>query len=84
MESTVTSAQMRAARAILGWTMKDLAARSGVSFSTVRRTEDEERGAAITNANLKAILSALESAGIEFIEAEDGAPGIIIRSAQTD
>ena len=62
----ITPAQCRAARALLKWTQEDLAARSGVSVTTIRTFETEATAAyARTRETLKATL---ETAGIEFID----------------
>ncbi len=79
--SNVTGEQIRAARAALGWSMQSLAEVSGVSFSTIRRVESPNGTQSTTQANMRALISALEAAGIEFFEADDGAPGIVIRDA---
>lgn len=56
--------QCRAARAWLGWSQSQLAKRADLSAATVR---DFETGRRIPIANnLKAILGALEAAGIHF------------------
>lgn len=65
-------AQVRAARALLGWTQSDLAARAGVGKQTVVRFEGG--GHAPIGAVLEAIQTALETGGAEFIS--DGAASI--------
>lgn len=64
-KSEITAAQIRAARALLSWQGHQLAAASGVSLSTIRRLETgvSETGALA----MRAIVAALEAAGIEFI-----------------
>ena len=58
--------QIKAARAFLNWSAKDLAERSGVGVATVRRYELQE-GIPSANASvLAAIKSCFENAGIEF------------------
>ena len=62
----ISSRQIKAARALLGWKGQDLADQSGVGVATLRRYEAQE---GIPNANkfvLKAIKSCLEEAGIVF------------------
>ena len=63
--------QCRAARAWLDWTQQELARRAGIGISTVRDFEKGER-TPIPN-NLAAIVRALETGGIEFID-EEGKP----------
>jgi transcriptional regulator with XRE-family HTH domain len=57
---------LRAARALLGWTIDDLARAATLGTATVKRAE---HGGATTQANAKRLRSALESAGIVFQEA---------------
>jgi len=64
----MTPQQCKAARALLDWQQTDLAAAARVGLSTVR---DFERGARTPIANnLSAIKSALEAAGVKFVEAD--------------
>ena len=60
----LTATQCKMARAALGWNMKDLAERSGVSANTIDRFENGR--AAPIPANLKALRSAFEAAGVKF------------------
>ena len=62
----ISSRQIKAARMLLGWKGKDLADKSGVGITTLRRYEAQD---GIPNANkfvLKAIKSCLEGVGIVF------------------
>ena len=54
------------ARAALGWNMKDLAERSGMSANTIDRFENG-RNVPIP-ATLKALLLAFEAAGVSFTD----------------
>ena len=69
--------QVRAARAILNWSVRDLAEASGVSSSTIRRIE-EDKGIPENRdlSKLHNIREALETAGIEFTPAPDGKVGL--------
>jgi transcriptional regulator with XRE-family HTH domain len=69
----VTSAQIRAARALLNWTVRDLADRAGVHRNTVTRAETEATGPGHAVASMQ---RALESAGVEFIAENGGGPGV--------
>lgn len=60
----ITGRQITAARALLGWTMKDLADRSGVSLTSVQRYENNI-GDSRTEVK-EAICETLEKAGVEF------------------
>lgn len=64
-DTLITPAQMKAARALLGWRQADLAAASGVAEITIRTIE---RGATdARGSTLGKIQAALERAGIEII-----------------
>jgi PAS domain S-box-containing protein len=65
--------QVRAARGILGWSVRELAELSGVSVSTIRRVED---GQSHDSRLLLTIRSTLEQAGIEFRAASGGGPAV--------
>jgi transcriptional regulator with XRE-family HTH domain len=72
-------ALVRAARAILDWTMADLAERSGVSAVTVRDYENgkfKQRPRGMNKANKVAIARALTEAGVEFVGGD--APGLLV------
>ena len=77
----ITGAQIRAARHALRWSVKDLAGRSGVSVSTIKRVEVDDGVPAASSRNLAALTAALEQGGIEFIGAPSDGPGIRIRIA---
>ena len=64
----ISSAQLRAGRALLRWSALDLAEASKVSVSTIRRAETIEGKIPVTAANEAALRAALESAGVEFID----------------
>lgn len=79
---TITGAQIRAARALIRWSAEDLAGAAVVGISTIRRAEAEDTTPSITAANLRAIQTALESAGIEFIpESDDRGAGVRMAKA---
>jgi len=71
----VTSAQIRAARGMLNWTVRDLAERSGVHRNTVTRIETS---ATIDGYAVLAIKATLEKAGIEFIGTPEQ-PGVVLK-----
>ena len=73
------SQQIRAARAMVGLSAKDLAALASVGISTVQRAELAEGEPQITKANLEAIRRTLEAAGVEFIPENGGGPGVRMR-----
>lgn len=73
--NTLSHAQIRAARAYLGWTALELAEASGVSFSTVRRVE-LPGPRAVRDENVEAIREAFTRHGVRFVTHADGALGI--------
>jgi transcriptional regulator with XRE-family HTH domain len=78
----VSIRQMKAARALLGWSQEELAACSGVSVPTVKRLEAAEGplGGRVDTAHK--LQSALEKAGIQFIEENGGGAGVRLRKRQ--
>ena len=78
----ITRSQVRMARAALGWGVRDLGDRAGVSPNTVSRFEN---GLGTNVTTLKQIQSALEEAGIVFISADGTAgPGIRLKESRED
>jgi transcriptional regulator with XRE-family HTH domain len=75
----LTSGQIRAARALIRWTAQDLADAAVLSVATIRRAELREVATSLTAANDLAVRRALEAAGIEFIDANGGGPGVRLR-----
>ena len=78
----LTSAQIRAARALLRWSAEDLARASALGVTTIRRAELTEGETAMTMANDLAVRRALETAGVEFIDGNGGGPGVRLRASE--
>jgi transcriptional regulator with XRE-family HTH domain len=78
--ASLTSAQIRAARALLRWRAQDLARASSVGIATIRRAELAVDETSMTAANDQAIRRALESAGVEFIDENGGGAGVRLRN----
>ena len=74
-------AQIRAARALLGWRQEDLSKASGVGTATIQRIEKSERPTSGYVSTLVRIQAALEDAGVLFI-GEDEAAGVGLRLAK--
>jgi transcriptional regulator with XRE-family HTH domain len=75
----VIPAQLRAARALIGWSREDLANKSGVGAGTIKDFEindsDPKQG------TVQKWRRALEQAGVEFIDpTDDKGPGVRLRS----
>ena len=62
----VSSSQIKAARAMLGWSAIELANRSGVGSASIKRYEVQDGVPVANTKNLMAIRNALEEVGIEF------------------
>ena len=75
----LTSAQIRAARALVRWRAQDLAQESSVGVATIRRAELTDGETSMTAANDLAVRRALEAAGVEFIDENGGGPGVRLR-----
>ena len=67
----IESAQIRAARALLGWRQEDLSKTSGVGTATIQRIEKSHRPITGYISTLVRIQAALEKAGIQFIEDDE-------------
>jgi transcriptional regulator with XRE-family HTH domain len=76
---TITAAQVKEARKLLGWTLPGLAAQSGVDAKRLDAFELEKRRMSVLD--LSVIQSAMEGAGIEFIS-EHGAAGVRLRKGK--
>ena len=72
----ITSDQIRAARALLRWSGKDLAEKTGLGFSTLMRLEVLEGIPSAQAKTLDAIQKAFEKAGIEFIGTPESGAGV--------
>jgi predicted transcriptional regulator len=72
----VSVEQIKAARALLRWTQHDLAEASGVSIPTVKRLEADGGTLGGRDSTVAAIRAALESAGVQFLDANGSGPGV--------
>jgi DNA-binding transcriptional regulator YiaG len=68
--------QIRAARALIGISAAELAARAGVTWKTVQRFESVEGVPASRAGTLERIKAAVEAEGIEFIGDPIISPGV--------
>jgi transcriptional regulator with XRE-family HTH domain len=78
----ITTAQVKAARALLGWSQADLAHRSGVSEPTIARLESAEGELGGREGTGAKIRRAIENAGVEFLDENGGGPGVRLRRRQ--
>jgi transcriptional regulator with XRE-family HTH domain len=72
----ITSDQIRAARALLRWSGKDLAEKTGLGFSTLMRLEVLDGVPSAQAKTLENIQKAFEKAGVEFIGSPDEGAGV--------
>jgi hypothetical protein len=79
----ISSAQIRAARALLKWSAHELADASALGVNTIRRAETAEENIALTTANSMVLRNTLEAAGVEFIDENGGGSGVRLRKPQS-
>jgi hypothetical protein len=83
MVKALTSAQIRAGRALIRWSAAKLAREAALGLATIRRAELSESATSMTVANDLAVRRALEAAGVMFIDENGGAgPGVRLRKRQ--
>ena len=78
----MTTRQIKAARALLGWSQGDLAKHSSVSEPTIARLESIDGQIGGRPNTAEKIRAALEKAGIDFIDENGGGPGVRLRKRQ--
>jgi transcriptional regulator with XRE-family HTH domain len=74
----VSSSQIKAARAMLGWSAIELANRSGVGSASIKRYEVQDGVPVANTKNLMAIRNALEDAGVKFTGDPLRNPGVTL------
>ncbi|MFT8643209.1 helix-turn-helix domain-containing protein [Gluconacetobacter sp.] len=77
INDAILPAQIRAGRALIGWTQERLAVACGLPKRTIARIELAEGNPRLTT--LTAIRTALETAGVEFIAENGGGAGVRLR-----
>ena len=75
MRRRVTSAQIRAGRGLVNWSVRELSERSGVHRNTITNFETGKSGG--DESTIAAIRAALESAGVVFTNGDE--PGVKLR-----
>jgi transcriptional regulator with XRE-family HTH domain len=78
----VSIRQIKAARALLAWSQEQLAAAADVSIPTIKRLESRDGPLGGRSETGSKIRSALEAAGVEFIDENGGGPGARLRKRQ--
>jgi transcriptional regulator with XRE-family HTH domain len=77
----VESAQVRAARALIGWSQAKLAETAGVPIATINAFEGGPHDS-IANEAVDKVRAALEAAGVVFLPKDDGGGiGVRLREA---
>ena len=76
----LTPDQIRAARALLRWSARELAARSSVHLTTIQRMEGQHGVLRGRIATLQKVQVALEAAGVEFTEPKRGGAGVRLQA----
>jgi predicted transcriptional regulator len=83
LRAMITAGQIRAARALIGWTQTDLAKASGVSEISIKNIE---RGATDPRSStLGALQQAFDKAGVMFLEVgdiRDGGAGVRLKKVR--
>ena len=74
----MTAAQCRAARALLKWSQRELAERSGVGVTTIRTFETDVT--APYESTIEILHDTFEAAGIEFLTRDGRGVGVQFRS----
>jgi PAS domain S-box-containing protein len=72
----LTGAQLRAARGILNWSVRELSVAAAVSSSTIRRLEELDGPPPGREDCLGPLQAALEAGGVEFLFPPSGKPGV--------
>jgi transcriptional regulator with XRE-family HTH domain len=75
----MTPIQLRMARAAVGWGVRELAEKAGVTANTVTRIEN---GSDARLSTVDRLRQALEAAGVVFIDENGGGPGVRLRNRQ--
>jgi transcriptional regulator with XRE-family HTH domain len=76
----VSNRQIKAARALVGWSQEHLTAASGVSLPTVKRLESADGLLGGRQGTRERLIEALGKAGVIFINADGEGPGVRLRA----
>jgi transcriptional regulator with XRE-family HTH domain len=75
----VSIRQVKAARALLAWSQEQLAEAANVSLPTIKRLEANDGPMGGRSGTGVKIQTALEAAGVEFIDENGGGAGVRLR-----
>ena len=79
MQEVITASQMRAARAVLGYSVAFVAETTGIGSATIKRYEASQDVPSARKGHLVTLRAFYQSAGIEFIGTPEDGPGIRFR-----
>jgi len=74
----ISSEQIKAGRALLGWSAAQLSEASGVGLTTIRRYEMTPGVPQVNISRLSLLKQSLEQAGIEFTGNPEVNPGVVL------
>ena len=74
----ISGAQIRAARALVGWTAEDLAREAMLGVATIRRAEAADGTVQMTAANLQSVLNSFRRVGVLFMREEGKGFGVFL------
>lgn len=80
--SSLTGRQIAAARALVGLSQAEVAARANISVPTLKRMEASEGPAAGLANNVAAVMRALDSAGVIFVAENGEGPGVRLKKGR--
>ena len=79
----LTPEHIRAARALLHWSARELAERSSIHISTIQRMERRNGPLRGSTESLRKIENAFKIAGVEFLQ-DDDRPGVRLNRLQAE
>ncbi|HQS15021.1 MAG TPA: helix-turn-helix transcriptional regulator [Reyranella sp.] len=82
LAAMLTGAQIRAARALLKWSGRELSEHCGVSYAALQRAESADEMPNMHTRSLLAIKQSLEAAGVVFLDpgqTRDGGAGVRLK-----
>ena len=79
MVQNVSNRQIKAARALIGWSQEHLTAASGVSLPTIKRLESTDGLLGGRQGTRDRLIDALAKAGIIFIDEDSEGAGVRLR-----
>lgn len=77
MVKHVTSAQMRAGRGLLNWSVRELSEHSGIHRNTITNFETGKSGG--DSETLQRLCESLKAAGVIFVDENGEGPGVRLR-----